>query len=74
MDSMPIDPLDIERRWSFKAEFNFPVEQLFNEHWKNFDCTPQFSRNASFVRRVEVLTPFVDVIHVSQDDFLCLCI
>uniref|UniRef100_A0A915B6K0 START domain-containing protein n=1 Tax=Parascaris univalens TaxID=6257 RepID=A0A915B6K0_PARUN len=49
--------------FTLRAEFNFPVEQLFNEHWKNFDYTPQFSRNASFVRRVEVLTPFVDVIH-----------
>ncbi|KHN80108.1 Steroidogenic acute regulatory-like protein 1 [Toxocara canis] len=61
-------PFQFGTVFTLRAEFDFPLEQLFHEHWKNFDYAPQFSKNASFVKRIETLTPFVDVIHYGLSD------
>ncbi|VDK50520.1 unnamed protein product [Anisakis simplex] len=64
--------------FTLRTEIEFPLEQIFREHWNNFEKTPQFNKNAAFAKRVVTLAPLADIIHyglsedigVSARDFL----
>ncbi|MFH4981024.1 hypothetical protein AB6A40_007733 [Gnathostoma spinigerum] len=56
------------RVYTLKVLYDFPMNQLFNEHWSNIEFTPTYNKNALSVKRIGTISPEVDLIQYIVSD------
>ncbi|VDO42193.1 Uncharacterized protein BM_BM9025 [Brugia malayi] len=58
----------IGKIFTLRTILDMPREQLFFEHWDNFEEVAYRNKNTSMAKKVAILTPHVEIIHYAMKD------